>query len=51
MKAQKKLEKTYKDRKLWFDKTLKNISESGYFSSDRTIMDYDRDIWKVKNKK
>jgi starch phosphorylase len=51
MKAQKKLEKTYKDRKIWFDKTLKNISESGYFSSDRTIMDYDRDIWKVKNKK
>ncbi len=48
MKAQRKIEKTYKNKKLWFDKTLKNISRSGYFSSDRTIKDYDRDIWKVK---
>jgi len=48
MKAQRKIEKTYKNKKLWFDKTLKNISRSGYFSSDRTINDYNRDIWKVK---
>ncbi len=47
--AQKDIEKTYKNKKLWFDKTLENIAESGYFSSDRTIQDYDREIWKVKN--
>jgi starch phosphorylase len=51
MKAQKEIEKTYKNRKLWYEKVLKNISESGYFSSDRTIKDYDRDIWKVKSKR
>ena len=51
MNAQREIEKTYKNKKLWFEKALKNISESGYFSSDRTIKDYDRDIWKVKNRR
>lgn len=48
VEAQKKVEKTYKDRNKWFRMTLKNIAESGFFSSDRTIMDYNRDIWKIK---
>lgn len=48
IKAQKKVEETYKDRNKWFRMTLKNIAESGYFSSDRTILDYNRDIWKIK---
>jgi starch phosphorylase len=46
--AQKRIEETYKNRNLWFSKTLINISESGYFSSDRTILEYDREIWKIK---
>jgi starch phosphorylase len=46
--AQKRVEDTYKDRNLWFSKALINISESGYFSSDRTILDYNREIWKIK---
>jgi starch phosphorylase len=48
VKAQKKVEETYKDRNKWFRMVLKNIAESGYFSSDRTILDYNRDIWKIK---
>ena len=35
------------DRKAWAKKMLKNISEAGYFSSDRTIKEYNRDIWKL----
>ncbi|MDD2979880.1 MAG: glycogen/starch/alpha-glucan phosphorylase [Hespellia sp.] len=38
----------YTDRKGWAKKMLVNISKAGYFSSDRTIAEYDRDIWKLK---
>ncbi|MEG0407710.1 MAG: glycogen/starch/alpha-glucan phosphorylase [Bacilli bacterium] len=38
----------YEDRKSWKKKMLVNIAKSGYFSSDRTIFDYNRDIWKTK---
>ena len=29
----------------WNRKTLINIAEAGFFSSDRTIKEYDDDIW------
>ncbi len=35
----------YKDRKSWAKKMLINISKAGYFSSDRTIAEYNEDIW------
>ena len=35
----------YEDRLSWGEKTLVNIAKSGFFSSDRTIREYDRDIW------
>ena len=35
------------DRKNWAKKMLKNISQAGFFSSDRTIAEYNRDIWKL----
>ena len=37
----------YEDRASWAKKMLVNISRSGYFSSDRTIEEYNRDIWKL----
>ncbi|WP_443661673.1 glycogen/starch/alpha-glucan phosphorylase [Eshraghiella crossota] len=37
----------YEDRKTWARKTLINISKAGFFSSDRTIAEYNRDIWKL----
>ena len=38
----------YEDRRAWAKKMLVNIAKSGFFSSDRTIMEYNRDIWKLK---
>ena len=35
----------YADRKEWAKKTLVNIAKAGFFSSDRTIEEYNRDIW------
>lgn len=37
----------YTDREAWAQKMLVNISKAGYFSSDRTIEEYNRDIWKL----
>lgn len=38
----------YADRKAWSRKMLVNIAKAGYFSSDRTIADYNKDIWHLK---
>ncbi|MEA4934627.1 MAG: glycogen/starch/alpha-glucan phosphorylase [Lawsonibacter sp.] len=35
----------YENRKAWAKKMLVNISKSGYFSSDRTVRQYNQDIW------
>ena len=37
----------YEDRASWAKKMLVNISRAGYFSSDRTIEEYNTDIWKL----
>ena len=37
------------DRRNWAKKMLKNISQAGFFSSDRTIAEYNRDIWKLNS--
>lgn len=38
----------YADRQEWARKCLINIVESGRFSSDRTISDYAKDVWKIE---
>ena len=38
----------YEDRRQWAKKMLVNIANAGFFSSDRTIEEYNRDIWKLK---
>ncbi len=38
----------FEDRDAWMRKMLVNISKAGFFSSDRTIMQYNEDIWKLK---
>ena len=35
----------YEDEKAWARKSLVNIAKAGYFSSDRTIEEYNNDIW------
>ncbi len=38
----------YEDQAKWRRMMLVNIAKAGYFSSDRTIADYDKDIWHLK---
>ena len=38
----------YEDREKWRRMMLVNIARAGFFSSDRTIAEYNRDIWKLK---
>lgn len=37
----------YENRMEWAEKMLVNIAKAGYFSSDRTIAEYNKDIWKL----
>ena len=47
LKAQAKVDELYRDRSRWSKMCLVNIAKSGYFSSDRTIEEYVKDIWKL----
>ncbi len=38
----------YEDKQKWKKMMLVNIAKAGFFSSDRTIAEYNRDIWKLK---
>ena len=38
----------YENRTEWASKMLINISKAGYFSSDRTISEYNKDIWHLQ---
>ena len=46
-KVKDKAIKDYADREKWAEKMLVNIAKSGYFSSDRTIAQYNSDIWNL----
>ena len=36
------------DENAWEKKMLVNIAKAGFFSSDRTILEYNRDIWNLR---
>ncbi len=42
--------KDYENRTAWAKKMLVNTAKAGFFSSDRTIAEYDKDIWKLSGK-
>lgn len=48
LRACKKIEGMYLDRDTWGEKCLVNVANSGWFSSDRTISEYNNDIWHLK---
>ncbi len=48
MKACKKVEALYKNKAKWAEACLNNIAGSGYFTTDRTIEEYNRDIWHLR---
>ncbi len=43
-----RIAKDYQDRDKWLEKTILNTASSGYFSSDRTISEYNEKIWHLK---
>jgi starch phosphorylase len=43
--AQQAVATAYRDRECWTRMSILNAAASGKFSSDRTIQDYNRDIW------
>jgi starch phosphorylase len=45
--AQKQVELAYNDKKRWTKMSILNCASSGKFSTDRTISDYNHDIWKL----
>ena len=46
--AHEEVDKQYQDHKLWWKKAIINIGNAGFFSSDRSIMDYNERIWKLR---
>ena len=47
IKVKDKMLADYEDRESWLRMSLVNTAKSGFFSSDRTISEYNRDIWKI----
>ena len=45
--AKERIFADYEDRMTWAKKMIVNIAKAGFFSSDRTIAEYNRDIWHV----
>lgn len=45
IKTKEQMLNDYEDQQAWAKKMLVNISKAGFFSSDRTIAEYNRDIW------
>ncbi|MBR7927944.1 glycogen/starch/alpha-glucan phosphorylase [Aerococcaceae bacterium zg-ZUI334] len=48
IEAKEKMYAEYEDYNLWLRKSLVNIAKAGYFSADRTINDYNEDIWHLE---
>ncbi len=47
IEVKEKMLSDYDDKKAWAKKALINIANAGFFSSDRTIEEYNKDIWKL----
>jgi starch phosphorylase len=45
--AQKQVEEAWKDQERWTSMSIMNTACSGHFSTDRTISEYNEDIWKL----
>ena len=48
VEAQKAVDKKYQDRDVWIESTIQNMVNMGFFSSDRTILEYAKNIWKIE---
>ena len=43
-----RLERDFRQPSLWYEKSIINVANSGFFSSDRSIEDYNKKIWNLK---
>ena len=48
--TQHRIERLYHHQKEWTEKAIVNVAKSGYFSSDRTILEYAKDVWDIPTK-
>ncbi len=48
IECQDKVSQAWRDQKQWTRMSILNVARMGKFSSDRSIRDYCRDIWKIK---
>lgn len=48
VEVQKAVDKKYQDRDVWIASTIQNMVNMGFFSSDRTILEYAKNIWKIE---
>ena len=48
VKAQEKINELYKDQKKWLHMSIVNTAKSGFFTTDRTMRQYNEDIWHTK---
>ena len=48
--TQARVDALYRDRTAWAKKAIANVAGMGFFSSDRTIAEYARDVWGIKAK-
>ena len=49
--VKEKMLSDYENKELWYKKVINNIAKAGFFSSDRTIGQYENEIWKTEDKK
>ena len=49
--VKEKMLSDYENKDLWYKKVINNIAKAGFFSSDRTISQYENEIWKTKDNK
>jgi starch phosphorylase len=47
-RCQKEVDEAFRNRETWTRKAIINVARMGKFSSDRTILEYNRDIWKAE---
>jgi starch phosphorylase len=50
LETQAKVDALYRDRQAWAKKAIANVAGMGFFSSDRTIGEYARQVWGIAPK-
>ena len=48
VEAQARIDRCYRNQDAWVKAAIANIANMGYFSSDRSIEDYAKNIWHIK---